>query len=129
MVNGTNDSKIGKRKCENRTKTLRESTTQILITRLTFTDSDGNGVIEFPEFLAMVNGTMPESLRPNQLERIFKVFDADNSNEINAENLQRMFKIFGQNFDAQTVAEMLQEVDLDGDGRVGVEDFTQMMRG
>lgn len=90
-------------------------------------DSDGNGVIEFPEFLAMVNGTVPSSFRPSQLERIFKVFDVDNSNEIDAENLKRMFRIFGQDFDSKMINEMLKEVDTDGDGKVGLEDFIRMM--
>ena len=75
----------------------------------------------------MVNGTVPTTLRPSQLERVFKVFDVDGSNDINADNLQRMFKIFGQTFDDKIIADMLRQVDIDGDGKVGLEDFEQMM--
>jgi len=84
-------------------------------------------VIEFPEFLAMVSGKVPTTLNRSQLERIFKVFDVDNSGEINAENLKRMFKIFGQTFDDKTIASMLGEADFDGDGKVRLEDFVKLM--
>ena len=91
-------------------------------------DSDGNGMIEFPEFLAMINGTIPKSLNRSQLELLFKVFDVDNSNEINAENLQRMFQVFGYSLDDKAITGMLSEADLDGDGKVRIEDFIKMMR-
>ena len=84
-------------------------------------------MIEFPEFLAMISGKVPTSLSQSQLERIFKVFDVDNSDEISTENLQRMFRIFGQTFDDKTIASMLSEADCDGDGKVRLEDFVQMM--
>ena len=75
----------------------------------------------------MVNGTVPKSLRQKQLERLFKVFDVDNSDEINARNLQRMFQIFGQTLDDKSIATMLREADLDGDGKVTIDDFITMM--
>ena len=90
-------------------------------------DSDGNGLIEFPEFLTMVNGTVPKSLSQKQLERLFKVFDIDNSDEISAGNLRRMFHIFGQTFDDKSIATMLREADVDGDGKVTIDDFIKMM--
>ena len=92
-----------------------------------YADSDGNGVIEFPEFIGMVNGKLSKSWQREQLQKIFKIFDTDESNEINAENLKRMFRIFGQDFKEKEIATMLAEADYDQDGKVGLQDFLKMM--
>ena len=84
-------------------------------------------MIEFPEFLAMVNGKLSKSKQREQLQKIFEIFDTDESNEINAENLKRMFHIFGQDFKEKEIANMLAEADYDQDGKVGFEDFWKMM--
>ena len=92
-----------------------------------YVDSDGNGMIEFPEFLTMVNGNLSKSKQREQLQKIFKIFDTDESNEINAENLKRMFRMFGQDFKEKEIANMLAAADYDQDGKVGLEDFLKMM--
>ena len=92
------------------------------------TDADGNGIIEFPEFLAMIHGKLPTAKSASEFGRIFKVFDVDDSSEINADNLKRMFRIFGQDFDEHEVSDMLAEADFDGDGKVGFEDFMKLMK-
>ncbi|XP_065065076.1 neo-calmodulin-like [Rhopilema esculentum] len=91
-------------------------------------DADGNGIIEFPEFLAMIHGKLPTAKSASEFGRIFKVFDVDNSSEINADNLKRMFRIFGQDFDEYDISDMLAEADFDGDGKVGFEDFIKLMK-
>merc|ERR1711967_34461 len=54
-------------------------------------DNDGNGTIEFGEFLEMMTGKMGE--------KVFKLFDDDNTNKISFRNLARVAEELGENID------------------------------
>merc|ERR1711977_475385 len=45
-------------------------------------DNDGNGTIEFGEFLEMMTGKMGEKDTREDIEKVFKLFDDDNTNKI-----------------------------------------------
>merc|ERR1712032_1701296 len=45
-------------------------------------DGDGNGTIEFGEFLEMMTGKMGEKDSREDIEKVFKLFDDDNTNKI-----------------------------------------------
>merc|ERR1711912_22701 len=44
-------------------------------------DNDGNGTIEFAEFLQMMTGKMGEKDTREDIEKVFKLFDDDNTNK------------------------------------------------
>merc|ERR1711934_807362 len=50
-------------------------------------DGDGNGTIEFGEFLQMMTGKMDSR---EDIEKVFKLFDDDNTNKISFRNLARV---------------------------------------
>merc|ERR1711927_97780 len=50
-------------------------------------DNDGNGTIEFGEFLEMMTG---EKDTREDIEKVFKLFDDDNTNKISFRNLARV---------------------------------------
>merc|ERR1711918_133448 len=50
-------------------------------------DSDGSGQIEFGEFLQMMTGKMGEKDSREDIEKVFKLFDDDNTNKISFSNL------------------------------------------
>merc|ERR1712232_1446999 len=50
-------------------------------------DNDGNGTIEFGEFLQMMTGKMGEKDTREDIERVFKLFDDDNTSKITFKNL------------------------------------------
>merc|ERR1719160_1438553 len=50
-------------------------------------DGDGNGTIEFGEFLQMMTGKMDEKDSREDIEKVFKLFDDDNTNKISFRNL------------------------------------------
>merc|ERR1712216_62208 len=52
-------------------------------------DGDGNGTIEFAEFLQMMTGKMGEKDSREDIEKVFKLFDDDNTNKISFRNLAR----------------------------------------
>merc|ERR1712139_61072 len=53
-------------------------------------DGDGNGTIEFGEFLQMMTGKMGEEDSREDIEKVFKLFDDDNTNKISFRNLARV---------------------------------------
>ena len=52
-------------------------------------DADGNGEIDFPEFLTMMLRKMNEGNPEKELMDVFMVFDKDGSGTISAEELRR----------------------------------------
>merc|ERR1711959_54999 len=46
---------------------------------ITDVDNDGNGTIEFAEFLAMMTGKMGEEDSREDIEKVFKLFDDDST--------------------------------------------------
>merc|ERR1712216_282131 len=53
-------------------------------------DNDGSGTIEFGEFLQMMTGKMGEKDTREDIEKVFKLFDDDNTNKISFRNLARV---------------------------------------
>merc|ERR1712072_1487545 len=62
-------------------------------------DNDGNGTIEFGEFLQMMIGKMGEKNTREDIEKVFKLFDDDNTNKISFRNLARVAEELGENID------------------------------
>merc|ERR1712006_48429 len=49
-------------------------------------DNDGNGTFEFSEFLMMMTAKMGEKDTREDIEKVFKLFDDDNTNKISFRN-------------------------------------------
>merc|ERR1712017_54339 len=62
-------------------------------------DNDGNGTIEFAEFLAMMTGKMGEKDSREDIEKVFKLFDSDSTNKITFSNLARVAEELGETID------------------------------
>merc|ERR1712205_21858 len=59
-------------------------------------DNDGNGTIEFAEFLQMMTAKMGEKDTREDIEKVFKLFDDDNTNKISFRNLARVAEELGE---------------------------------
>merc|ERR1711977_93374 len=59
-------------------------------------DNDGNGTIEFGEFLEMMTGKMGEKDTREDIEKVFELFDDDNTNKISFRNLARVAEELGE---------------------------------
>merc|ERR1719506_508911 len=79
-------------------------------------DGDGNGTIEFAEFLEMMTGKMGEKDSREDIEKVFKLFDDDNTNKISFRNLARVAEELGENIDDEELQDMINQADRDGDG-------------
>ena len=88
-------------------------------------DSDGNGSIDFDEFLVMMTLLQdPE----DEMKRAFKVFDTDGSGSISASELRETMAGLGVKLTNEEVDDMIAECDTDGDGEISYEEFAYMMK-
>ena len=90
-------------------------------------DADGNGTIDFPEFLALMARKSDGGDSGEEIRAAFRVFDKDNSGKISAAKLRHVMTNLGEKLTDEEVDEMIREADTDGDGEVNYEEFVRMM--
>jgi len=91
-------------------------------------DKDGNGSIDFDEFLAMMTSKMGERDSREEILKAFRLFDDDETGKISFKNLKRVAKELGENMTDEELQEMIDEADRDGDGEVSEEEFYRIMK-
>merc|ERR1711924_326767 len=90
-------------------------------------DNDGNGSIEFGEFLEMMTGKMGEKVTREDIEKVFKLFD-DDTGKISLRNLRRVAQELGENIDEEELQDMINQADRDGDGEINIDEFYRIMK-
>lgn len=90
-------------------------------------DADGNGTIDFPEFLNLMARKMKDTDSEEELKEAFKVFDKDQNGYISAAELGHVMANLGEKLTPEEIDEMIKEADTDGDGQVNYEEFVRMM--
>jgi calmodulin len=95
-------------------------------------DADGNGEIDFPEFLTMMARKMKDTDSEEEIKEAFKVFDKNGDGKISAAELRHVMTSIGmalpnridgltgvgEKLSDQEVDEMIKEADTDGDGEI-----------
>lgn len=90
-------------------------------------DADGNGSIDFSEFLIMMSRKMQDTDSEDEILEAFKVFDRDGNGFISAAELRHIMTNLGQTLSDEEIDEMIKESDIDGDGQINYEEFVKMM--
>ncbi|KAF5310128.1 hypothetical protein D9619_010372 [Psilocybe cf. subviscida] len=90
-------------------------------------DADGNGTIDFPEFLTMMARKMRDTDSEEEIKEAFKVFDKDGNGRISAAELRHVMTNLGEKLTDQEVDEMIREADVNGDGEIQYDEFVKMM--
>ena len=90
-------------------------------------DIDGNGNIDFKEFLSLMARKMRDSDTEEELLEAFKVFDRDGNGLISAQELKFVMTSIGEKITDEEVDEMIKEADIDGDGFINYEEFVRMI--
>ncbi|CAK6432845.1 unnamed protein product [Pipistrellus nathusii] len=90
-------------------------------------DRDGNGTVDFPEFLGMMARRMKDRDSEEEIREAFRVFDKDDDGLVSAAELRHVMTRLGEKLSDQEVDEMIQAADVDGDGQVNYEEFVRML--
>lgn len=90
-------------------------------------DWDGDGHIDFKEFVELnTKGVDPDEIMEN-LRDAFSVYDIDGNGAITAEELQEVLRSLGEECSIGECRKMINGVDADGDGAINFEEFKVMM--
>ena len=89
-------------------------------------DVDGNGFIEYEEFLR-AGLEKAKILTENNLETAFKLYDINNRGKINALELGNVLGGGDDNVEENVWQELIDEADIDKDGEINFEDFKGIM--
>lgn len=81
----------------------------------------GDGKIDFPEFAAMMADKLESKDSETEIQDAFKIFDKDGNGFISSLEMREIIMGFDDTLTETEVDEMIQEVDLDGDGQLNYE--------
>jgi len=103
-------------------------------------DMDGSGLLNFPEFLAMMGYKAEAENAEDEIREAFQVFDGDGNGFINRSELACVMSNLGETLKPEEIQgirdgqgwafsskAMIDEADLDGDGQINYEEFYAMM--
>nr|AAV73912.1 calmodulin-like protein [Pinctada fucata] len=90
-------------------------------------DTDGNGEVDFNEFLAMMAKKMKDTDSEEEIREAFRVFDRDDKGFITASELKHIMTTLGEKMDDEEAEEMVAAADIDGDGEINYEEFVKMI--
>jgi Ca2+-binding EF-hand superfamily protein len=86
-------------------------------------DTDGNGNIDFGEWLSlMTKRTNDKDSRAN-INKIFALFDNERTGYISSKNLRKVADELGENITDAEIDELIHRADVDHDGLVSEEEF------
>jgi calcium-dependent protein kinase len=90
---------------------------------------DNNGFIEYEEFVRAAV-SKEKFMSDNVLIFAFRYFDKDNSGEITFDEIEEVFKknIADKNKVHQGLEQIINEVDINGDGIISFEEFSIVMK-
>lgn len=104
-----------------------ETRNQTIYQMISDLDADNSGSIEFKEFLELMTARMSDRDTREDIKKVFRIFDENNSGYITKKSLLRVAKELGETMDETELTEMIERADSDGDGCVTFEDFYNIM--
>lgn len=81
-------------------------------------DAEGNGTIDFPEFLTLMARKMKDTDSVEDILEAFRVFDKDGNGFISATELRYLMTNLSETLSDEEVDEMIRQADVDGDGMI-----------
>merc|ERR1712110_599638 len=91
-------------------------------------DINGDGTIDFSEFLTLMSKNTKEFDEKQELRATFNVFDKDGDGYITAAELRNVMTNLGEKLSDAEIDEMIKGADTDGDWRVSYYEFVTMMQ-
>jgi len=84
--------------------------------------------IDFNDFCEMMRGRMPDKNSRSEIDKVFALFDEDETGKISFRNLKRIAQELGESLTDEELQEMIEEADRDGDGLINMDEFYRVMR-
>lgn len=91
-------------------------------------DLDGDGEIDFYEFLQMILKRMEGLNKDENLMVAFQLFDRDEDGFISPIELRNVMYNLGERCTEEEFNDMMREIDLDNDGKISYQEFVNGVR-
>ena len=126
-ITGNIHSSIDKNVLKNLAKNLDQNYSEQEVERLIEEiDEDGNGKIEFEEFLnTLANKSVGDE---NIVKQAFAILDRTDSGYITLNDLRHAMLCLGENYTNEEINEMISLVDDDQDGVINFQEFNKLIR-
>ncbi|XP_051007392.1 calmodulin-like protein 3 [Acomys russatus] len=90
-------------------------------------NTDGNGTVDFPEFLTIMSRKTRENDSEEEIREAFRAFDKDGNGYVSAAELRHVMTRIGETLSNEEVEEMIRVADTDGDGQVNYKEFVHIL--
>lgn len=91
-------------------------------------DKNVNEKVNYNEFLSIMTPKMSEKDTREEIIKIFRLFDEDQTGKISFRNLKKIALELGEGLTDDELHEMVEEADRDGDGLINFDEFYRVMR-
>ena len=92
-------------------------------------DADGSGVVEFDEFLRLMQRRMRDTDTEEEMVEAFKVFDRDGDGLISLNELKLVMRQIGEPLSERDCQDIITSGDRDNDNKLNFDEFIRMMVG
>lgn len=90
-------------------------------------DLDGNGEIDFNEFLVLMASKMRDNDSEEEMIEAFKIFDKDGNGYIGKNDFKLVMEHLGEPLTSEEIDEIMKDWDEDSDGQLNYDEFKNMM--
>ena len=91
-------------------------------------DKDLSHSITFEEFVKIVTPRLHPKNSKEEIIKIFKLFDDDNTGKISLKNLWRVASELGESIPDEELSDLIKEASRGNDGLIGFDDFYRVMK-
>jgi len=91
-------------------------------------DSDDSGLIGYREFEKLMSQKLLKVDPLDEVVRVFRLLDSDQTGKISFDNLNKVAKEIGPGFTDDKVQDMIDTADKDGDGEINLDEFMDVMK-
>ncbi|CAH3036246.1 unnamed protein product [Porites lobata] len=102
-------------------------TEEELQTMINEVDYDGNGVIDFPEFVKLMEDQKKPDEREADMMLAFRVFDADNKGYIESAELRYIILNMDKRIPRDELDELIAIADLERDRKISYQEFLDLV--
>ena len=91
-------------------------------------DADGNGTIEFPEFINMMADKIQSTDQNEEMKKAFDYFKDPKTSKISKENFKQGLKKIALPLEEKDIDEIFDEADGDRDGELDEQEFINFLK-
>lgn len=90
-------------------------------------DKDGNGLVDFKEFLNLMDSNCLLQNIDQEMEKLFAMIDTNNDGYLSAQEITTMMKNLGEKVRKKDVRKMMKAADQNNDGKISFSEFKSMV--